>query len=333
MINKQSMEEKDPDELVKKAQKKLDPSFLKAIFSDNNQRMEKALNYYKEAAEIYKIKREWIKAGDCYIEIAKLKEGMKEDSTETYNDAILCFNKGGAKDKCENLTNKMINIYVNNGEFPNAAELIFEKAQNLLEKANGDQKKIKDILDLYDQALDYYQMDKNTTESKTNKINEAKADLISLNGIKEELTQARHIYEELGKYYNKSKSGEIFSKDYFAKVIFLYLAYDDYITAKAFLSKYYNEKGGLYGSDVSIFLENIIKCFENNGLDIKDEEIGNEDNILNFDVAVQMYKAKIKFNKKYWDDWKITIVNKIGEKIQKIKAEKENEFDEDEDLK
>ena len=46
-----------------------------------------------------------------------------------------------------------------------------------------------------------------------------------------------------------------------------------------------------------------------------------------------MYKAKVKFNKKYWDDWKITIVNKIGEKIQKIKEEKENEFGEDEDLK
>ena len=92
------MEEKDPDELVKKAQKKLDPSFFKAIFSDHSERLEKALNYYKEAAEIYKIKREWIKAGDCYIEIAKLKEGMKEDSTETYNDAILCYNKGEAKD-------------------------------------------------------------------------------------------------------------------------------------------------------------------------------------------------------------------------------------------
>ena len=327
------MEEKDPDELVKKAQKKLDPGFFKSIFSDASERLEKAIKYYKEAAEIYKLNREWIKAGDCFIEIANLKDGIKEDSTEAYNDAILCYNKGGAKDKYEKLTNKIINIYVKNGEFINAGELVFEKAQKLLENVKGDKAKIKEVLELYDQALDYYQMDKNSNENKTNKINEAKADLITLNGLKEELSQAKHIYENLAKYYNKSKSGKIFSQDYYAKIVFLYLAYDDYITAKAFLNKFYNEEGGLYGSDVAIFLENIIKCFENNGLDIKDEEIGNEDNILNFDIACQMYKTKIKFNNKIWDNWKITMVNIIGKKILKLKEEKENEFEEDEDLK
>ena len=327
------MEEKDPDELVKKAQKKLDPGFFKSIFSDTGERVEKAMKYYKEAAEIYKINREWIKAGDCYIEIANLKEGLKEDSSETYNDAILCYNKGGAKDKYEKLTNKIINIYVKNGEFPNAGELVFEKAQKLLENINGDKNKIKEVLELYDQALDYYQMDKNSNEHKTNKINEAKADLITLNGLTEELSQAKHIYENLAKYYNKSNSGKVFSQDYYAKIVFLYLAYDDYVTAKAFLNKFYNEEGGLYGSDIASFLENIIKCFENNGLDIKDEEIGNEDNILNFDIACQMYKTKIKFNNKIWDNWKITMVGIIGKKLQKLKEEKENEFEEDEDLK
>ena len=62
--------------------------------------------------ELYKIKREWIKAGDCYIEIAYLKERLKEDQCESFNDAILCYNKGGAKEKYEELTDKIINIYV-----------------------------------------------------------------------------------------------------------------------------------------------------------------------------------------------------------------------------
>ena len=38
---------------------------------------------------------------------------------------------------------------------------------------------------------------------------------------------------------------------------------------------------------------------------------------------VQMHKDRIKFNKKYSDDWK------NGKKIKKIKAEKEKEFDEE----
>jgi alpha-soluble NSF attachment protein len=328
------MEEKDPDELVKKAQKKLDPGFFKSIFSDSGERIEKAIKYYKEAGEIYKLNREWIKAGDCFIEIANLKEGLREDPCEMYNEAILCYNKGGAKDKYEKLTDKIININIKNQEFSNAAELVFEKAQHLLENSKNDQKKAKEILELYDQSLDYYQMDKNTNENKTNKINEAKADLIVLNGITEELIQAKHIYENLAKYYNKSNSGKIFSKDYFAKNIFLYLAYDDYITAKAFLNKYYSEDGGLYGSDIGLFLEDIISCFENNGKDIKDDTLGNEENvILNFDIACQKYKTKIKFNKKIWDDWKIYIVDKIGKKLAKLREEKENEYEDEEDLK
>jgi tetratricopeptide (TPR) repeat protein len=329
------MDEKDPDELVKKAQKKLDPGFFKAMFSDTNERAEKAIRYYTEAAEIYKIKREWIKAADCYMEIANLKEGLKEDQTESFNEALLCYNKGGDTEKDEKITNRIINIYVKNGEFSNAGELVFEKAKKLLEKANGDEKKIKEILELYEQSLDYYQMDKNAIEHKTNEIKEAKADLIVLNGIKEELSQAKHIYEELAQFYSKSKSGNIFSKDYYAKIIFIYLAYEDFATAKAFLNKYYEQDGDLYKSDIASFLENLIACMENNGLDIKDEsnvEVS-EDNILNFDIACQLYKKKIKFNKKIWDNWKIVMVDKIGKKIQKLKEEKEKEFEDDEDLK
>lgn len=330
------MEDKDPDELVKKAQKKLDPGFFKAIFSDAHERTEKAIRYYNEAAELYKIKREWIKAADCYMEIANLKEGIEEDPCETLNEAQLCYNKGGSNDKDEKITNKIISIYVKSGDFPNAAELVFEKAQKLLEKANGDEKKIKEILQLYEQSLDYYQMDKNTVEHKTNKIKEAKADLIVLNGIKEEFSQAKNIYEELAKFYSKSKSGNIFSKDYYAKIVFFYLAYEDFATAKAFLNKYYGEDASLHGSDIATFLENIIACMENNGLDIKDDNIEVEDGeekTLNFDIACQLYKKKIKFNKKIWDNWKIVMVDKIGKKIQKLKEEKEKEFEDDEDLK
>ena len=323
------MAEQDPDELVKKAQKKLDPGFFKSIFTDGGERVEKAIKYYKEAAEIYKINREWIKAGDCFIEIAKLKESLNEDQTESFKEAILCYNKGGAKDKYENLTNKIINIYVKNGEFINAGELTFEKANNLLENNNlkENKDKLKEILELYDQALDFYQMDKNSNENQTNKIKEAKADLISLNGITEELAWAKSIYEDLGKHYYKSNTGKIFSTDYFAKVVFLYLAYEDCVTAKAFLNKYYGEDKALYGSDIDIFLQNLIACMENNGEDIKDEDLETEDKVMNFDVSCQLYKAKIKFNKKIWDDWKITIVGIIGKKIEKLRKEKQVEED------
>ena len=119
------MEEKDPDELFDKAKKKLDPGFFKSIFSDQGHRVEKAINYFNEAAEIYKLKKEWLKAGDCYIEIANLKEQQKEDPCGIYNNAILCYNKGGAKDKYYPLIDKIIGINVKAGFFSYSAELTF----------------------------------------------------------------------------------------------------------------------------------------------------------------------------------------------------------------
>ena len=40
-----------------------------------------------------------------------------------------------------------------------------------------------------------------------------------------------------------------------------------------------------------------------------------------------MYKKKIKNNKKIWDNWKEVITKKIGEKLEKMKREKEDDDD------
>ena len=323
--------EKDPDELFKKAKKKLDPGFFKSIFSDTVHRYEKAITYFNEAAEIYKLKKEWIKAGDSFIEVAKLKELLKEDACEAYNSAILCYNKGGAKDKYSALTDKIISINLKEGQFAYCAELTFDKAQKLLESANNDPKKIEEVLAIYDKALDYYEMDKNPNEAKVNMVKEAKADLICINGFKDEIAKAKSYYEEIAYYNLRSNTGRIFSCDLFTKIIFIYLAYDDYTTARAFLNKYYGDDKNFRNSEVAYFIENLIKCFENDGVDFKDEDIDTDDNILNFDVACKLYKKRNKKNKNVWDNWKEVIIKKIGEKLEKLRKEKED-FDDD-DLK
>ena len=149
----------------------------------------------------------------------------------------------------------------------------------MLENANKDPKKIQEVLDTYDKALDYYEMDKNSNEAKVNKVKEAKADLITLYDIKEEISRAKAYYEDLAYYYLKSNSGRVYTIEYFAKLVMIYLLYDDYITARAFLNKYYGEDKNFHRSDIAHFLENLIRCFENDGQDIKDEDLDTEDNI------------------------------------------------------
>ena len=327
------MEEKDPEKLFQKAKSKLDPGFFKTIFGDADRRLEKAVNYFNEAGEIYKLRKEWLKAGDCFIEMAKVKELQKEDPCDAYNSAIICYNKGGAKDKYAPIADKIIGINLKAGQFAYAAELTFDKAQKMLENANDDPKKIQEVLETYDKALDYYEMDKSNNEAKVNKVKEAKADLITINGIKEEIAKAKSYYEDLAYYYLKTNSGRVFSIEFFAKIIMVYLAYEDYITAKAFLNKYYGEDKYFRRSDIAHFLDNIILCFENDGKDIKDEDLETEDNILNFNTACYLYKKAIKNNKKIWDKWKQVITDKIGEKLEKLRKEKEKEEEDEDDMK
>jgi hypothetical protein len=59
--------EQNPEKLIKKAEKYIKPGFFKAVFSDTNERLEKALNLYKEAAEIYIYNKEYKKAAECYF--------------------------------------------------------------------------------------------------------------------------------------------------------------------------------------------------------------------------------------------------------------------------
>ena len=162
-------------------------------------------------------------------------------------------------------------------------------------------------------------------------MKEAKDDGICINGCKDEIAKAKSYYEEIAYYNLRSNTGRIFSCDLFAKIIFIYLAYDDYTTARAFLNKYYGDDKNFKNSEVAYFIENLIKCFENDGVDFKDEDIDTDDNILNFDVACKLYKKRNKKNKNVWDNWKEVIIKKIGEKLEKLRKEKED-FDDD-DLK
>ena len=167
-------------------------------------------------------------------------------------------------------------------------------------------------------------MDKEKNNNAKNKIKNAKADLITLNNIKEDLSEAKYFYDEIGNSYLNDTTNNInkyFAKDYFAKNVITYFAYDDYSSAKAFLNKYFEIDKDFRNSSLGKCLNNFVELFENS------LDNDNKDEKLTYEIVSYELQNNIKNNKIIDKNWLNEMLKKIKIKLNEI--EKENDFDDD----
>ena len=82
----------NPDELVGKANSKLNPGFFGKLFSTKDSREEEAIELLNSAANIYKIRKNWKKAGETYEEIAGLEVQQGSNTAYVqYQNAAHCY--------------------------------------------------------------------------------------------------------------------------------------------------------------------------------------------------------------------------------------------------
>ena len=309
----------DPEKLIEKAEEKLEPGFFKAVFSSAEERIEKAIKYYTEAAEILRMEKKWERAGDCFVEIGKLYGVLKEsgDEFEAYDQAIECYDRSGCFEKYGKIVDKCVELNIKSNSFSRAAELLFKKIQY----KKTDKNNIEQILEELNQVLDYYDMDKDSKEGDVSKVKEYKADLIVKYELKDDLDMAKFLYEELGNNCLKSSHNKHSAKEYFAKVILTILAFDDYITAKAYLSKFAKKDNSFLSSNIGVFIDNLISSFDNVANNVIKDPDGSEP--MNISKAIKIYKNNMKsFNV---DQWKESLIDKIKIKLTEI----ENQYGHD----
>jgi hypothetical protein len=245
---------------------------------------------------------------------------MEEEILDSYDSLLNCYEKTNDYEKIKKINDKLINIYLKNNEFSKAGELTYKKAKNL----ESDKTKINECLELYQKSYDFYEMDKEKNNNAKNKIKNAKADLITLNNIKEELSEAKYYYDEIGNSYLNDTTNNInkyFAKDYFAKNVITYFAYDDYTSAKAFLNKYFEIDKDFRTSSLGKCLMNFVELFE------KSFDNDNNDEKLTYEIVSYELQNNIKNNKIIDKNWLNEMLKKIKIKLNEI--EKENDFDDD----
>ena len=314
----------NPEKLIQKAEKILKPGFFKAIFSNTEDRIEKAINLYNSAGQIYIMEKQYKKAGECFEESSKLKKNIKESPEEEYKEALNCYKKINDIENYNRIIDLLINFYIKENEFSEAAKLQFEISKEL----SKDKNKINEALESFDKCIDFYNMDKDSSKIAISNAKLEKANLITFYEIKDEILVAHNIYDTIGKEKMEYSTSKIFAQEFFAKNVITYLVYDDVLTAKAYLHKYYNIDSNFENSEISSLLEDLITIFEN-------EESNNNSNeneeILTVDKAVLNFSVHNKNNKLY-DSWMEEMINKIKKKIENIRKEQVN-FAEDMDFK
>ena len=245
----------NPDELVRKAHSKITPGFLGKMFSSKESREEEATDLLTSAANIYKIRKDWKKAGETYEEIASLEVEQGGNTAYVhYQNAAHCFSFVD-KVRSNQMLDAAIESCVKVGKYMQAgktAQRIATECEENFDYPNA--------IDKYKKAAEYFAMESQNTKSMQQQCLLKVADLMCISNHKDMFTEAPKIYEKLGMQYLTVPLLKSSAKDMFFKNVMCYVAKKDEVTAEVNLKKYLLEDPTFDDTRDSKFLKAVIKC-------------------------------------------------------------------------
>jgi alpha-soluble NSF attachment protein len=289
----------NPEELLKKAKKKLNPGFFGKMFNSKESLLEDALGYFQSAANGFKIEKNWQKAGECYEECAKIEIELESDTAmNQYKDAAHCFSFCDVQRSQQNLDN-CIKFCVKKGRYQQAGKLTQEIAHNKEVEFN-----YPEAIKKYKEAAEYYKLDSQNTKSLEQNCLLKVADLMCISGDKNMFENAPQLYEKLAMEYLTIPLLKSSAKDLFFKAVVCYIAKKDEVTADIKLKQFLSEDPTFDDTREAKLLENLIKYIS----DPPDPE---------------NYKKEVQSFKKYrdLDKWKL---NMFAMGLKKIEMEDED---------
>ena len=285
----------NPDELVRKAHSKLTPGLLGKMFSSKESRQEEAAELLTSAANIYKIRKDWKKAGETYEEIARLElEQGGSTAYVHYQNAAHCFSFVDKVRSNQNL-DAAIESCVKAGKYMQAgktAQRIATECEENFDYPNA--------IDKYKKAAEYFAMESQNTKSMQQQCLLKVADLMCISNHKDMFTEAPKIYEKLGMQYLTVPLLKSSAKDMFFKNVMCYVAKKDVVTAEVNLKKYLLEDPTFDDTRDSKFLKAVIKC------------ITEPYDVEGFRKEVQSYKTVRELDK-----WKLNMFAMAIKNIEK----------------
>jgi len=243
---------------------------------------------------MFKLCKNWEKAGECFYKCGEIEQNLESDPARHFLESSHCYSFTDMQ-KSNTILNKVLTLYEKQGQFQMAGKI----QKQMAEKAEDDLK--YDIaVPAYKKAADYFSMENTNSKSFEQGCLLKAADLMCQNDLPGAYEQSTKIYEKVGlQYLNVGllKSG---AKDLFFKCVCLHIAYGELITAQQSLTKFLSEDPTFNETREQEFCKEAIEAIKNK----KEEELQT--------ASTKLHKYS------QMDKWRINVFTKMRNRIVNV---------------
>lgn len=279
----------DPRSTIAEAEKLLKPQLGFLLFlsgSSQSYRLEEASDLFVQAANQYRLMKDYDQAGKQFVRAADIQKQLKNHNDVANNlvEAYKCF-KGVSPPEAIDSLSQAIHIFLTqNGQFRRAANFTLDLGE-LYEQIDD----IPNAIKSYEQAGDYFETDH--ADALSTKAYLKCADLSSLSG---DYKRAVGLYDNIIKKSVGNSLSKWSLKDYFLKSILCTLCLDDVIEAQKKLEYYCQEDPSFPSTREYKLIENILEAIEQGDNQLYSDKVFEYDQFSKLDKLKTQLLLKIK---------------------------------------
>lgn len=279
----------DPRSLIAEAEKLAKPKTGFMLFlsgSSNSFRLEEATDLYIQAANQYRLNKDFNQAGNQFVKAADIQKELSNhnDVANHLIEAYKCF-KGVSPTDAIDALSKAIHIFLTqNGQFRRAANFTMDLAE--LYESNSD---TDNAINSYEQAGDYFTTDH--AEALSNKAYLKCADLSALSGKYQKATE---LYDIIIKNLLGNNLTKWNLKDYFLKSILCVLCLDDVIEAQKKSASYLSEEPSWEATREYRLIQDIFESIEQGDVQAFSDKVFEFDQFSKLDKLKTQLLLKVK---------------------------------------
>lgn len=274
-------------ELVKKAEQRLTKSCGLMGFLGGGPNYEEAAELFQQAANQYKLSKEWEEAAHCFEQCAWCAH-----ETGSASEEANCLKEAGnillkvSTSKAVEQYEKAISIYSAGGRFQESGKLLLKMAE-LYEAERLQHKEVKEY---YKRAAEMFELDDHG-KSNFSKCILKVAEYAAKDG---ELQEAIRIFETEGEKALQNNLLQYSAKDKFLCAGILHLCSGDSVTVNLAVDKYRSLDPRFEGSREGALLASLAESLENQDVDLFTDKLGEYDAITRLDGWKTEFLVKAK---------------------------------------
>lgn len=272
-------------ELVRKADQKLKGGFLS--FLTGGPKYDEAIELYQQAANQYKLSREWKEAANCFVQCAYCarESGSTSDEANHLMEAGNVLKKISTPEAVEQYE-KAIGIYNAGGRFQASGKLLL----SIAELYEGERLQHNEVKAYYKRAAEMFELDDHGKSSFT-KCTLKVAEFSAEDG---DLQEAIRIFETEGEKALQNNLLQYGAKDHFFRAGILHLCGGDSVTVNLALDKYRSLDPRFAGSREGDLLAALAEAFESQDVDLFVDKLSDYDQVTKLDPWKTKFLVKVK---------------------------------------